>query len=59
MPKSEDYPGQNYFHEHNADIRRAEEKRVNRILEAYKKGRQEEHFNYCGWCRQGLECPYK
>jgi hypothetical protein len=25
MPRSEDYPGQNYFHEHNANIRRAEE----------------------------------
>jgi hypothetical protein len=25
MLRSEDYPGQNYFHEHNGDIRRAEE----------------------------------
>lgn len=25
MPRSEDYPGQNYFHEHNPNIRRAEE----------------------------------
>lgn len=24
MPRNEDYPGQNYFHQHNENIRRAE-----------------------------------
>jgi hypothetical protein len=25
----------------------------------YQQGRQDEHLVHCGWCRQGLECPYK
>lgn len=23
-----------------------------------REGRRQEHLSICGWCRQGLECPY-
>lgn len=27
--------------------------------EGYQEGVRDEHLRHCGWCRQGIECPYK
>lgn len=27
--------------------------------EGFKEGQLAQHLKHCGWCRQGLECPYK